>query len=351
MSGGPPREPAPPAESVPTADPPLDSSSRAIVTRGGWLFDADDFKAPLTPPAEQVEELALKIEAATAALAAIGVYYLPVVVGPKSLACTGTVAARLAAGHLWVGALRERLRDSDCAELFSLAPAMRDAVRRVGCYHRTDADWNDVGAFFAARAVAKELAKRIPGLRPPAPSELHLLPVPDYLGTLAGATLHELIEDVPVPVDEEVEPEAGVALDRRAMRALRMPLDGHLVAAEDPQARLAEDSHTRLAEDLHARLAEDSHTRLAEDLHPRLYLQAPDVRRPGSEGIRLAVVGDGVALGPLTWLAECAERTTFWRSVTPPLEQMELELPDAVVHMIRMRALPGLLDADYGSAR
>jgi hypothetical protein len=299
------------------AEPPVQSSSRAILAPGGWLFDADDFQAPAAPPADEIDALAARIEATTAALSAIGVHYLPAVVGPKALACIGIVPSRLAAGHTWVGALRERLRDSDSAELFPLVPALRDATQRFSCYHRTDADWNDAGAFVAARALAKELAKRIPGLRPPVAGELHLRQVPDYLGSLAAAALHELIEDVPVPVDAEVEAEVGVALDRRSMGALRMPLDDHLDAVEG--------------------------------LHTRLYTQAPDVRRPGSEGIRLAVVGEDFALGPLAWLAECAERTTFWRATTPPLKQLELELPHGVVHLIRMRAFPGLLAAGYGA--
>ncbi len=297
-------------------NPPFEVISRAVLAPGGWLFDAADFQAPTPAPAAEVEELARRIEATSAALAAIGVHYLPVIVGPKALVCTGLVKSRLAAGHLWLDALRERLRESDSAELFPLVPPLRDATRRFSCYQRTNADWNDVGAFFAARALAKELAKRIPGLRPPSASELHLLQVHEYLGSLADATLHELIEDVLVPVDAEVKSESGVALDRRSMRALRMPLDDHLAAAEG--------------------------------VHRRLYLQAPEVRRPGSEGIRLAVVGDGAALGPLAWLAECAERTTFWWSATLALDQLELELPHAVLHLIRMRDLPGLLATDYG---
>jgi SGNH hydrolase-like domain, acetyltransferase AlgX len=303
----------------PVADPPAQRRARAVVAPGGWLFDADDFQAPSIPSAAEVDELAARIEATTAALAAIGVHYLPAVAGPKALVHTDIVESRLAAGHLWLDALGERLRDSDSAELFSLVPPLRDAARRVSCYHRTDADWNDAGAFFAARALAKELAKRIPGLCPPAASELHLLQVPDYLGSLADATLHELIDDVLVPVEAEVEPEPGVALDRRSMRALRMPLEDHLAGRDG--------------------------------VHTRLFVQAEDVRRPGSEGIRLAVVGDGMARGPLAWLAECAERTTFWWSATPALDQLELELPHAVVHLIRMRALPALLETDYGSER
>jgi len=304
---------------APVADPPVEGRSRAVLGLGGWLFHADDIQAPSSPAADEVGELAARIEATTAALAAIGVHYLPAVVGPKALAHTDIVEPRLAAGHLWLDALCERLRDSDGAELFTLMAPLRDAARRVACYHRTDADWNDVGAFFAAKALAKELAKRIPGLRPPVAGELHLLPVPGYLGSLADAMLHELIDEVLVPVEAEVEPEPGLALDRRSMRALRMPLEDHLASSDG--------------------------------VHTRLYAQAQDIRRLGSEGIRLAVVGDGAALGPLAWLAECAERTTFWWSPTLPLDRLELELPHAVIHLIRMRALPGLLETGYGAGR
>jgi SGNH hydrolase-like domain, acetyltransferase AlgX len=301
----------------PVADPPLEERAHAVIAQGGWLFDAEDFQTQSSPSAGEVEELVKRLETTTAALAAIGVYYLPVVAGPKALMHTDIVDPRLATGRLWLDALRIRLRDSNNAELFSLLPPLRDAARRVACYHRTDADWNDVGAFFVARALAKELAKRIPGLCPPTASELHLCQVPGYLGSLADATLHELIDDVLVPVDTEVGPEEGVAIDRRSMRALRMPLDDHLAGTDG--------------------------------VHTRLYVQAEDVMRPASKGIRLAVVGDGQALGPLTWLAECAERTTFWWSASLQMNRLELELPHAVVHLIRMRSLPGLLKTDYGS--
>jgi hypothetical protein len=301
------------------AEPPSQGRARAILAAGGWLFEADDFQAPSAPTAGELDELTARIEATTAALGDIGVHYLPAVIGPKALTCAGIVDSHLAAGHLWLDALCERLRDSDSAELFSLGPPLRDAARKVSCFHRTDADWNDAGAFFAARALAKELAKRIPGLRPPTTDELHLRQISEYFGSLADATLHELIEDVLVPVEAEVQPERGIALDRRSMRALRMPLDDHLAGMVG--------------------------------VHTRLYVQAEDVRRPGCEGIRLAVVGDGAALGPLAWLAECAERTTFWWSGTLQLDRLELELPHAVVHLIRMRELPALLQTGYGSER
>lgn len=317
---------------APVAAPPAMGARRAVLAPGGWLFDAEDFDRSSTPETGQVEELAARIEATSTMLAELGVHYLPAVIAPKALLCGGLIespsahpdapesvedtAAPAAAGQSWLQALRQRLRDSDRVELFSLVEPLRDAGRRVSCYHRTDADWNDAGAFFAARAIAKELAKRLPNLRPPTAEDLHLLQVPDFRGSLAEAALYELREDVLVAVQSSVEPEAGVAFDPRRRRALRMPLDDHLAGADG--------------------------------VHTRLYVQAEDVRRAGSEGIRLAVIGDGAALAPLAWLADCAERTTFWWSSMPDLRALELELPHAVIHLIRMRELPTLLRGAYG---
>jgi hypothetical protein len=59
--------------------------------------------------------------------------------------------------------------------------------------------------------------------------------------------------------------------------------------------------------------------------------------RPG-----ITLVGDDWGLPLLPWLAECASRTTFFWTDSPPLEPIELEMPGVVIHLVRDTRLPAL---------
>ncbi len=199
----------------------------------------------------------------------------------------------------WVARLSARLRDSDTVELVDLLGALRDgAARHGGAYHRTDADWNDRGAFYVARALLKEAHKRVPALRPPALSQMRVRGVPEYRGTLAGTPLLELVGGELRPCEREVEAELGVALDPGSLQALRMPVEQALAQAGWVHLRV------------YAAPQQDPHA-------------------------RLALLGDSAALGLLPWLAEHTSRTTFFWTSELPLAQLELELPRAALHLMR----------------
>jgi hypothetical protein len=204
-----------------------------------------------------------------------------------------------------VDGLRAQLRDSDEVELLDLLPVLLDA-RQHGCvFHRTDPDWNDRGAFFAARALVKEARKWAPALEPLTMSALHLVPVARHVGVLAEAQAVRLEGDQLVPAIADSEAEEGVRVDHDHLAARRAPVERHLVGAND--------------------------------VHVRLLVNPAKGSAP-----RLAVVGDAVCLPLLPWLAESAQRTTFFWAVRPPMVPIELELPEVVLHVMRYSALRGL---------
>jgi hypothetical protein len=147
----------------------------------------------------------------------------------------------------------------------------------------------------------KEAAKRAPALKPPPLGALHVTRQPGYRGQLADAPI-ERLEGAGLVVGEfDFLGEDGVGIDPASLRAQRMPIERHLAGAE---------VHVRLL------ASEDA------GLSPRL-----------------SVVGDGACLPLLPWLAETVARTTFFWTPTPPMEPVELELPDVVLHLIRYRDL------------
>jgi SGNH hydrolase-like domain, acetyltransferase AlgX len=294
----------PPSGAVPAAvpEPPRSPDVRAVLA-DGWLFDAREF----APTAADLETIVSGLSSTAIACADVGLSYVPVLVPAKRHVLAGTPWIE----RRWAAELRARLRDVDDVDLLDLLPILRHAARYGVSYQRTDADWNARGAFFVARALVKEARKWVPALRPLTLERLHLRPTSDYLGTLADAPRLAAHEGRLVRSDLQVEAEAGVAIDASHLSALRMPVESHLADAGDGST------------------------------HIRVYANAEL-----EDDARLAVVGDSAALSLVPWLAECARRTTFFWSRTPPLHQLELELPPVVFHLIREADLVGAMPGE-----
>jgi hypothetical protein len=272
----------------------------------GWLYDAREFERSRPPSEHELDAIASGLAATAAACAAVGSVYMPVLVPAKR----HVVGAAAVGDRRWVRALRARLRDLDEVELHDLLAVLRDATRHGPLYHRTDADWNDRGAFFAARAMVKEAHKRLPALAPLALSELRLRAVGQYRGSLAEAVLLQRAEEELVPCEAPVQAEEGVVIDAHALQALRMPLEPHLLDAGAGHVRVYVNPASQTGANA-----------------------SPDASRC------LAVVGDAATLAVVRWLAECAARTTFFSSQTLPLEEIERERAPVAFHMIREREL------------
>jgi len=281
------------ALSAPVPDPPARAEPRALVAKG-WLCDADELTARGSIGDDRIERIAAALTRAADACTALGIAYVPVLVPRKRDVLAGPPASE----RDWIAQLQGRLRDLDDVELLDLLPVLRDSARYGSAYHRSDADWNDRGAFFVARALLKEAHKRVPELRPPALADLRLHQVPAYRGTLADAPKVQLLAGELVACEHEIEAEHGVVIDPSGLHALRMPVERHLAEAGP--------------------------------VHLRVYA-APD----RDERARLAVIGDAAALALLPWLAERTSRTTFFWTDSLPLDQLELELPPVVLQLVR----------------
>lgn len=272
--------------------------ARRAVNFEGWLFDAREFEPFLKPTAADLDAIVTGLTTTAEACAGLGLRYLPVLIPAKR----NTTAAAPATDRSWIAELNARLRDVDDVELMNLLSVLRHASRHGRCYHRTDADWNDLGAFFIARALLKEAHKTVPALRPAPLDDLHLRSIPAYRGTLIDAPMLQLLDgelvDCEGDVDLEPNVEEGTVLDASRLLARRMPVESHLASAGGAPMRVY--------------------------ANPERHQDAC-----------IAVAGDAAALPVVVWIAECARRVTFFSSRALPLSQLELELPKVVIHFVR----------------
>lgn len=283
--------------SVPVPPDPAEGA-RAVVD-AGWLLSLDEEErwvgSQSTPDEGELDGLVAMLHEGARRCAELGILYIPALVPRKR----DVIAPRPSPARAWVKGLNARLRDVDEVELLDLLEVLRDgAARHGGAYHRTDADWNDRGAFYVTRALLKAAHLRIPALHPPALGAMRMRAVPEYQGTLAQAPKLELRGGELQPSDTQVQAELGVAIDPSVLQALRMPVE------------------RRLAE--------------AGAVHLRVYAA------PGHDGgASMAIVGDAAALALLPWLAERASRTTFFWTRELPVAQLEIVLPRVVFHLLR----------------
>jgi hypothetical protein len=285
--------PASAAEEVPDSPRPADGGPRAV-SAGGWLFDAREFEEDPGSGDADLDAIITGLTSSAEACIALGFSYLPVMIPSKRNLINVTPSSDRA----WVADLNARLRDVDDVELMSLFGVLRHARRHGRPYHRTDADWNDLGAFFVARALLKEARKTVPSLSPAPLADLHLRPLPGYRGTLIGARRFQLLGDELIECEADADPEDGIAIDASRLHARRMPVEMGLAQAGPAPVRIYGDPE----------------------------------RDPQA---RIAVVGDAAALPVVVWLAERTRRTTLFCSRTAPLLQLEHERPPLVIHLAR----------------
>jgi hypothetical protein len=194
-------------------------------------------------------------------------------------------------------------------ELFDLLPALSDARADGPLFYRTDTGWTGRGAFHAARALAKEAAKLVPSLRLRARLDEHFLPAEIVAGNLMG------------------------------LRKLLIADEGFRPAGPEALAQLRRDQAERLNPELTTAKRVPAERRLWDAAHRpvRVFENAADDHRP-----RAVLVGDRLGEALAIALAEHFSRCVFFRSPDPPLEAIELESPDIVIHVKDERFLLGL---------
>jgi SGNH hydrolase-like domain, acetyltransferase AlgX len=297
---------------VPAPEEPPDPGDAALVGRHGWLFPYDRAHlsaeqlrgAPLLTAAE-VERRRDAVAERRRQLRDLRIPYLFAVAPLKERAC-GRFLPEGASLHAErpVAQLDRALRAAGPAEAFDLLPALREARRAGRAYPKTDSGWSDRGAFFAYRELMREAAKRVVDLPDPLlPEEAPLLPRRGFRGDLAAKPKVRLEAGAFVPAAEEGQWEEEIEVaDVSRLRALRMPAPRHL--------------------------------EVTADRAPRLYEVAGEPALPHA-----VLVGDAPCLRLIPWLAEHFRRFVFLWADEPPLEAIELEMPDLVIHVVSERRL------------
>ena len=289
------------------------SGPRALLGREGWLFlagDRNDTLEQLTGErtlsdedvAAHLEVLASRRER----LAALGVASLLALAPMKErvyreLLPEGlTLREELRPATLLVRALREEREEW----LLDLLPVLTEARVHGEVYNRTDHHWNSRGAFLAARAMLTRAQRQVPGVAPLPMAAARFLADPLFGGDLAEKPKVRILDGllVPQPDHDRDWSEEVARIDRRHLRARETTPEQHLHR-----------SPTRA---------------------PAVY------ERPDAPNLpRCLVVGDSFCLELLPWLAESFSRLAFVWLPDPPLDLVELERPDLLLHVKSERFL------------
>lgn len=289
------------------------SNGAALLGKRGWLFPLEGVDAVDGPPsaapsvaAEEIERQCEKLGERRRRLRALRIPCVFAVVPPKARVYEHLLPdGMVVEGDRLARRASALLRNRNDGEIVDLLPALRAGRRAGHVFPRTDSEWSDRGAFFVYRQLMKEAGKRVIDLGEPLlPGEARFVPRPGFRGDLAESPKLVFADGRPVPLEEEGGPweeEIEVA-DVSAMRSLRMPAPEHLEVTPG-----------------HA---------------PRLYEIADAPELP-----RAVLVGDGSCPPLIQWLAEHFRRFVFLGSTELPLEAIELEMPDVVIHVVSERLL------------
>jgi len=278
----------------------------AIAGRRGWLFGlGEDERGQLGGTGAEVDpaplaELVDALELTARALDELQVRYVPAVM-PSKLAVHREQAPPRLARHAdkrpHAASLMRLARDRDHLDLLDLLPALRDAVEHGALFHPRDDGLNARGAFFAHRALLKHAGiHRLKPLsvdraafartRVPVPAGLTELPVVAFVDG-------ELVPHEPKKLGAGRLEEADAA----TLESVRMPAGAHLEI-----------------EGLEA---------------PRVY------EHEGAAGTpRVMLMGDPVVHALTPWIAETTSRLVVLSTPAAPLEQIELEMPAVVLHVL-----------------
>lgn len=298
---------------VPEPEDPLDPGGAALIGKHGWLFTWD--RTNLSP--EQLEgapllsesEILLRRDAITQRrrqLRDLRIPYLLAVAPLKERVYHRVLPAGASlAAERPVAEVDRALRQAGTGDLLDLLPALREARHDGRLFPRTDSGWSDRGAFAAYRELMREAAKRVVDLPDASlPADAPLLPGRSFSGDLASKPKLGFGAEAPLPAGDAGEWEEEIeVLDVSQLRAVRMPAPQHL--------------------------------EVTPGRAPRLYEVAGEPALP-----RAVLVGDAPCLKLIPWLGEHFRRFVFlWAGEELPLEAIELEMPDVVIHVLSERSL------------
>lgn len=235
-----------------TSDAAATPTAKALLGTEGWLFELrrkEMMEALLgrrqIMPA-QVDFHRRRLVRIADRLRGLGVQYVVVVLPDKANLYRENMPAELQGSpeDRAVALVAGGLRDENHVELVDLLPALRDARRHGQLAPRTGIGLTWLGAFHAYRAVAKELAKRLPAIEPHLPEAIALGSAVELRNSLTGRARVALMggEQVPVAVGSdavETEPD----LVSGGLRATYAPLPAELQSGLDRGSTLLECEH------------------------------------------------------------------------------------------------------------
>ena len=285
----------------PDADEP--GALGAVVGEQGWLFP---FRRDGSPGSAW--DLA-RFEHLTAAFGEMGRPYLPAVSPAKELVYHELAPPGLAAltNPRPLELLRPSLLRSSAVGLLDLLPVLRDVTAGQQVFHRTSSGLNADGGLWVARALLREAAKVLPAGEAVAVSA-PMGPRAPFRGDLAGRRRYIYKDDsfLALPWDEvpaATFTEFARGPDPARLRARRVPAEPHLRGAGPAEPLVFENTH--------------------------------------GGSLRVVLVIPETALAVVPWLAESVRRLVVFVADEPPLEPVELELPDVVFHVIDEAAAYG----------
>lgn len=285
----------------------------ALLGRDGWLFLAGDTNGTLeqlagarTLSAEDIRAHIDVLESRRERLAALGVASLLALAPMKERVYSELLPDGLTLNDEPRPAtlLGQALGDAHEDWLLDLLPVLTEARTHGEVYNRTDHHWNSRGAFFAAQAMLARAQPQVPGVVPLPLGAARFLADPLFGGDLAEKPKVALVDGLltPQPDDGRDWSEMVDRIDRRPLRAREMTPDQHL--------------------------------RRSPTRAPALF-ERPDA----SQLPRCLVIGDSFCLNLLPWLAESFSRLAFVWLPDPPLDLVELERPDLLLHVKSERFL------------
>jgi hypothetical protein len=289
------------------------SASLAVAGYDGWLFglgeeDVVRLGGEEVPRAgDAVSALAESLEATAQALHALGIRYVAAI-APAKLAVHRELAPRRLAssvGRRHVVALTRVARELQHLDVLDLLRPLRDGLAHGALFHARDDGLNARGAFLAQRALLKHAGLAAEGLLPLPLERAKFAPDP--------AVARRELEGLPVATFER----------------------GRLVPCARPPGGDGDGADVPDAAELQAlRMPAPAHLELPGDTVPRVYENA------AAEGVpRVLLVGDPVIDALAPWIAEATARLVVVPTATAPLEQIELEMPRVVLHVLEERLL------------
>jgi hypothetical protein len=295
-----------------------DPASRAVVGRDGWLFRAEEagattWNTPLSSP--ELDALTARLTRWRQDFDRLGVPYVLAVLPARDRLESDRLPVDVAVpgsdGPL--AQLRLAAHRSVSLQLLDLLPILSDLRQMGEVLLRTDPGMTDRAAFYVARTLIKEAAKRLPRLTA-LPSEHLTLARTGFRGAFAGQAKLAVVgtSRVELPVDMAPFELYGESTDRvpvDVLTATRAPSGAHLLG-QQPQATV---------------------------------YQHADASAQGTRALLLGVHQDDALM---MWLAECFPRLTVIPTDEPSLEAVELETPGVAIHVLREDELRDLLPGD-----